>query len=188
MDEQVTEFKHKNGGNMVRKAVPSDIDGVEKSYTELLTHEKEYGAFTVWELGIYPTRETAENALSTESLYVIEQMNEICASMVLNQVQPKEYNDIKWKYNVKSEEVMVVHLLCVPPSKAGCGFGTQMIKFAVQFGKQINCKVIRLDTGAQNKPAVALYTKLGFELVGTSSMVIGDKIEHSNHLFFELKL
>lgn len=173
---------------MVRKAMLSDIDGVEKNYIELLTYEKEHGAFTVWELGVYPTRETAENALSTESLYVIEHMNEICASMILNQVQPKEYNKIKWRHNVKPEEVIVVHLLCIPPSKSGCGFGTQMIKFAVRLGKQLNCKVIRLDTGAQNKPAAALYTKLGFELAGTSSMEIGGKIEHSNHLFFELKL
>ncbi|MCD8355534.1 MAG: GNAT family N-acetyltransferase [Clostridia bacterium] len=173
---------------MVRKAVLADLDGIEKNYVELLTHEKEHGAFTVWQLGVYPTRETAEKSLSNGSLYVIERENEICASMILNQVQPKEYNIIKWKCDANAEEVMVVHLLCVPPLQGGCGFGTEMIHFAIEKGKQLNCKAIRLDTGLQNKPAIALYTKLGFELAGTANMFIGGTIEHKNHLFFELKI
>lgn len=173
---------------MVRNAVINDINGVEKNYIELLNYEKEHGAFTVWEMGVYPTRETAEKALSTGSLYVIEQKGEICASMILNQIQPEEYNKIKWKYDVKQKETAVVHLLCVSPLKKGCGYGTEMIKFAVQKGRKLNCKAIRLDTGLQNKPAIALYTKLGFELAGTANMAIGGVIEHSNHLFFELKI
>lgn len=173
---------------MVRKATLEDIDGVERSYIELLNYEKEYGKFTVWELGVYPTRETAEKAFWDGSLYVIGQTCEICASMILNQIQPEEYNKIKWKYDVKPEEVVVIHLLCVSPFKSGCGLGTEMIKFAIQKGKELNCKVIRLDTGLQNKPAIALYTKLGFELAGTTNMAIGGIIEHSNHLFFELKI
>lgn len=173
---------------MVRKAVLSDIDGIEKNYEELLTHEKEHGAFTAWQLGVYPTRETAEKSLSNGSLYVIERADEICASMILNQVQPEEYNGIKWKCDVNAAEVMVIHLLCVPPSKGGSGLGTEMVQFAIQKGKQFHCKVIRLDTGLQNKPAIALYTKLGFELAGMTNMLIGGTIEHKNHLFFELKI
>lgn len=173
---------------MVKKAVSADIDGVEKNYIDLLNYEKEHGAFTAWKPGVYPTRETAEKGLSSESLYVIEQGDEICASMILSQVQPEEYNKIKWRYNAKPEEVLVVHLLCVPPLKSGCGFGTEMIQFAVHKGKKMNCKAIRLDTGLQNKPAITLYTKLGFELAGTTNMLIGGAIAHSDHLFLELKI
>lgn len=173
---------------MVRKATIADIDGIEKNYIELFNYEKMHGAFTAWKLGVYPTRETAEKALLCESLYVIEQANEICSSMILNQVQPEEYDKVKWKYRAKPEEVIVIHLLCTPPLKSGYGFGTKMIQFAIQKGKQMHCKVIRLDTGAQNQPAIALYTKLGFELAGTTSMLIGGAIAHRNHLFFELKI
>lgn len=173
---------------MVRKAVPADIDGVEKVYTDILSYEEEHGAFTVWKAGVYPTRETAEKALSGGDLYVIEHSGEICASMIMNRVQPEEYNKINWRYNVRSEETMVIHLLCVTPLKSGCGYGTEMIRFAVQQGRSLNCRTIRLDTGAQNKPAVALYTKLGFELAGTYAMAVGGVIEHNNHLFLELKI
>lgn len=34
----------------------------------------------------------------------------ICASIIINQVQPKEYHNINWKYLAKPEEVLVVHL------------------------------------------------------------------------------
>ena len=62
------------------------------------------------------------------------------------------------------------------------------MQFVVEYAKSMNCKSVRLDTGSQNKPAVALYTKLGFELAGTGTMAIGGMISHGNHLFYERKI
>ena len=53
---------------MIRKAASQDIAQIENSYVELLLHEKEHGAYTVWQLGVYPTRATAEKALSEDAL------------------------------------------------------------------------------------------------------------------------
>lgn len=170
---------------MIRKAMLQDIEQVEKGYEELLLYEQKHGAYTVWKLGVYPTRETAENSFLEDTLYVMEQDGEIYASMIGKQMQPEEYGMIKWRYCTRPDEVFVIHLLCVRPSKAGCGIGKAMVKFAIEEAKRLHCKVIRLDTGAQNKPAIALYKKLGFELAGTSSMTIGGFIAHDNHLFFE---
>ena len=173
---------------MIRKAVLQDIDQVEKSYIELLLYEQKHKAYTVWKLGVYPVRETAEKGLVDDTLYVMELENEICASMIINQMQPEEYNDIAWKYHVRPKEVFVIHLLCVRPSKAGNGIGKAMVQFAIEEGKRLNCKTIRLDTGSQNIPAIKLYKKLGFELAGTKTMNIGGLIAHKNHLFFEKKI
>lgn len=173
---------------MIRKAGLKDVDAVEKSYVELMLHEKEHGAYTVWTIGVYPTRETAEHALAEGSLYVLEQDGELCASIILNRSQPPEYAGINWKYPAAPENVLVIHLLCVRPSKAGRGCGKEMVRFALEEGRRSNCRAVRLDTGAQNKPAAALYAKLGFELAGTSSMAIGGLIAHSGHLFFEKAL
>lgn len=170
---------------MIRKALLQDIEQVENGYTELLLYEQEHGAYTVWKLGVYPTRETAKKGLEDGTLYVMEQNGEICASIIVNQVQPEEYSNIKWKYAVQPHEVLVIHLLCVRPSKAGCGIGKAMVQFVIEEGKRRNCKTVRLDTGSQNKPAVALYKKLGFELAGVGDMAIGGVIAHNNHLFFE---
>lgn len=173
---------------MIRKAKPQDIGCVEKCYTELLLYEQEYGAFTAWKQGVYPTRATAEKGCADGMLYVMEQDGEICASMIAGQNQPKEYAQIKWKCCARPEEVFVLHLLCVRPSKAGSGIGKQMVQFAIEEGRRRRCRTIRLDTGAQNKPAAALYQKLGFVLAGTSEMAIGGVIAHSDHLFFERNL
>lgn len=170
---------------MIRKATWQDIDPVEKSYIELLLYEQEHGAYTVWKLGVYPTRATAEKSVREGSLYVMEEDGEICASIILDHVQPREYGAVDWKCPAQSGEVLVVHLLCVRPSQAGRGIGKAMVRFAVEEGKRLNCRAVRLDTGAQNKPAVALYQKLGFELAATGSMAIGGAIAHKNHLFFE---
>lgn len=170
---------------MIRRATAQDIDSVEKSYTELFLHEQEHGAYTVWKPDVYPTRKTAENSLAEKNLYVMEQDGEICASIILNRIQPEEYENIPWKYPAKQDEVLVIHLLCVRPSKAGNGIGKAMVKFAIEEASRLNCRCIRLDTGAQNMPAIALYSKMGFELAGTAAMNIGGQIVHKNHLFFE---
>lgn len=172
----------------IRKAVPQDVNQVEKNYIELLLHEQEHGAYTAWKLGVYPTRETAEKGVAEGTLYVMEQDKKICASMIVNQIQPQEYETIKWKYSARPDEVFVIHLLCVSPSMSGHGIGKDMVCFAIEQAKNLNCKTVRLDTGSQNKPAVALYTKLGFELAGTMAMDIGGLISHKNHLFFEKRI
>lgn len=173
---------------MIRKGTLQDIDAVEAGYTELLLHEQEHGAYTVWKLGVYPTRETAEKGLEEGTLYVLEQDGQICGSMIMDQNQPAEYGNIKWKYPARPDEVIVIHLLCVRPSKAGRGVGRQLVQFAAEAGKAMGCRAVRLDTGRQNKPAVGLYTKLGFEIAGTSGMAIGGVIAHKDHLFLELSL
>jgi len=170
---------------MIRKAVSQDIEQVENSYVELLLHEQEHGAYTVWKLGVYPTRLTAEKALAEDTLYVMERDGEICASVIADHVQPEEYRQIHWKCQAEPQEVLVIHLLCVRPSKAGGGIGKELVRFVLEQAKRMHCKAVRLDTGAQNKPAAALYTKLGFEIAGTSSMTVGGAISHDGHLFFE---
>lgn len=173
---------------MIRKATLQDIDQVEKSYIELQLYEQEHGAYTVWELGVYPTRETAKKSLEAGTLYVMEQKGEICASIIVDQIQPEEYTKIKWNYPATSQELLVIHLLCVRPSKAGCGIGKELVQFVINKGKHQNCRTIRLDTGAQNKPAIVLYKKLGFELAASSNMAVGGLIAHDNHLFFEKRI
>ena len=55
----------------------------------------------------------------------------------------------------------------------------------MELSRENACKVLRLDTGKQNIPAVSLYKKMGFQSVATASMKVGAAIEHSGHLFFE---
>ena len=53
-----------------------------------------------------------------------------------------------------------------------------MVCFIIEEAKSMNCKTVRLDTGVQNMPAIALYTNIGFEFAGSNN----------NYVFFEFKI
>ena len=73
---------------LFRPAAVSDLDAIERHYTELLTHEAEIGRSTTnWSLGVYPTRQTAAAALAAGTLWVLEREGEPVASVILNHHQ-----------------------------------------------------------------------------------------------------
>ncbi|MCH5277186.1 MAG: GNAT family N-acetyltransferase [Desulfovibrionaceae bacterium] len=170
---------------MLRKAALSDLDGVEEAYREHFAHEKQYGAYTVFQEGIYPTRQVAENAMQNGSLYVCEENDVILGSMILNEHQPDEYKKINWQVTAENEKVRVLHLLMVRPNASGKGVGTSLVNYAIDIAKRQFCVTIRLDTGEQNVPAISLYKKLGFQVAANIPMRVGGVIPHSHHLFFE---
>jgi len=169
---------------MIRKAKFGDLDAIECSYIELLEHEQENASFTNWKLGVYPTRTVAENALTDGTLYVLEENEAICGSMILNQKQPNEYTQINWNFKAEKNEVLVIHTLCIPPSMVRYGFGKQMISFALDYAKKIGYKVIRLDTYAGNGPAASLYEKMNFRYAGSADILLQGVIPE-NQIFFE---
>ena len=170
---------------MIRKATFDDIELIEDTYNEHFKHEMKHGAFTVFKKGIYPTRKDAEKAINVGTLYVYEENNGIAGSMIVDKVQPAEYTKIIWEQTFANDEVMVIHLLMVRPSKAGQGIATSLVRYAMELAGNSSCKALRLDTGSQNVPALSLYKKLGFQVVATASMNVGSAIEHSGHLFLE---
>lgn len=138
-------------------------------------------------MGVYPTLSTAEAGFKNDTLYVLEENGELCASMILNGIQPEIYDNIHWQYICSPENVLVVHTLCVPPSKANRGYGKQLIDFAFKKAAELNIEVIRLDTFAQNKPAAELYKSMGFSYSGTAFSVLNGVIPEMQ-IFFEKKI
>lgn len=64
-----------------------------------------------------------KSKVPTGTMYVLEKNEEICAGMVLNHDRALEYADVEGKYPAKYDEVLVIHTLCIPPRKAGNGYG-----------------------------------------------------------------
>ena len=173
---------------MIRKATFNDIESIEDTYNEHFKYELEHGAFTIFKKDIYPTRKDAEKAIDVGTLYVYEENNSIAGSMIVDKVQPTEYTKIIWEQTFANDDVMVIHLLMVRPSKSGKGIATSLVKYAIELAGSNSCKAVRLDTGSQNIPALSLYKKLGFQIVATASMNVGNAIEHSGHLFLQKML
>ena len=170
---------------MIRKATFDDIESIEDTYNEHFKHEMEHGAFTVFKKGIYPTGKDAEKAVDAGALYVYDENSDIAGSMIVDKIHPPEYTKVFREQTFADDEVMVIHLLMVRPSKAGKGIATSLVKYAMELAGNSSCKALRLDTGSQNIPALSLYKKLGFQIVAAASMNVGNAIEHSGHLFLE---
>lgn len=170
---------------MIRQATFNDLELIEDTYNEHFRHEIEHGAFTVFKKGVYPTKWDVEKAINSGTLYVYEVDDNIAGSIIVDKVQPIEYEDIKWEQACTNNEVMVIHLLMVRPSMTGKGIASSLVRYAMEMAKNNSCKALRLDTGNQNIPAVSLYKKLGFQVVSTASMKVGNIIAHEGHLFLE---
>lgn len=171
----------------IRKATENDVNEIAHGYEELFDHEEQNGSTTNWVRGVYPTRKTAENGVLNGTMCVLEDGGKVRAHMILNDDQPPHYADILWEYPAQPNEVRVIHTLCVPPSEAGHGYATKMVKFAIEKAKEEGCKAIRIDTEIGNIPAQTLYKKLGFRLVGQKT-VLHEKVLERTLVFLEYKL
>jgi ribosomal protein S18 acetylase RimI-like enzyme len=169
---------------IIRKASVSDVDAVAKSYTELLKYEQVHGTTTNWVLDLYPTKAVAVGACEKDTLYVLVENDEICASMILNHYQSEEYGRIDWLCPAAGEKVLILHTLCIPPAKSHRGYGKQMVQFCLEKAAELGCDVVRIDTWSENVPAASLYRHMGFRYAGiTDSLfqgVIPEKL-----IFFE---
>lgn len=151
---------------MIRKAVVEDIVGITKIYSDILDLEAARKGQTGWIKGVYPSKATALESIQLEEMYVMEKNGEIVASAKLNQKQVPSYSRAKWEYDAPEEEVMVIHTLTVAPSESGKGYGSAFIKYYEDFALEHGCKYLRMDTNAINKPARAMYGKLGYKEIG----------------------
>ncbi|WP_418977443.1 hypothetical protein [Bilophila wadsworthia] len=98
---------------MLRQATDADLNQVEEGYQKHFLHEKEHGAFTVFQEGVYPTRADAAKALSKGALHVYEENGDILGSIIVDRNQPDEYETIDWPSRAPAEKVMVIHLVMV---------------------------------------------------------------------------
>lgn len=124
---------------MIRRAIRSDILQIADTYKELLSYEEKNGTISNWKSEIYPTIQVPESAVSAGTMYVLEEKDEIRASMILNKEQAVEYALVDWMYSAPADEVLVIHTLCIPPQKAGCGYGRQMVAYAKEYAGKTGC-------------------------------------------------
>lgn len=113
---------------------------IDDTFNEHFTREIECGAYTVFKKGIYPTKKDAEKAIKVGTLYVYEENHNIAGSIIIDEVQSREYAEISWEKTLKNDEVMVIHLLIVHPSMTGKGVASSLVKYAMELARNNSCK------------------------------------------------
>jgi GNAT superfamily N-acetyltransferase len=153
---------------MIRIATVEDILEIENIYNDILNYEEQTVSYTNWQKGLYPTVDYAKSAINNNTMFVGENENGIYGCVVLNSIQPKEYENISWVTKAKPSEIKVIHTLCIRPSESGKGKARIIMEFSEKYAKDQGYKVIRLDTYEGNIPAGTLYPKIGYIYVGTT--------------------
>jgi len=108
----------------------------------------------------YPDRDTLITDVKEGANYVIRDGNKIAASIVLNEQQDEQYQQIHW--GCRNDSVLVIHRLGVHPEYQGRGLGKKMCLFAESFAIENGYKSIRLDAYAGNAVSNRLYLSLGY--------------------------
>ena len=150
----------------IRKARDTDLDAVTEIYDNIHTAE-EAGKLTIgWIRDVYPTRETALEALGRDDLFVLEDEGRVLGAAVINKRQVDAYLGAAWEHEAADNEICVLHTLVVDPAASGRGYGTAFVRFYEDYAAAQGCCELRIDTNARNTEARALYHKLGYTEIG----------------------
>jgi L-phenylalanine/L-methionine N-acetyltransferase len=95
-----------------------------------------------------------EKLIASDILYVFEDNNE---QVGMFKLIPQTY---------RSAHVAYLGSFAIDPTFTGKGLGTKMLITIIELAKQTGIKRIELSAGVQNKNAIALYKKCGFENEG----------------------
>lgn len=164
--KSIFEWEGAHTMGIIRKAAEQDVPAVAAIYDAILDRE-EAGLSTVgWIRGVYPTAETAREALESGTLFVLEDGGEVVAAARLDQDHEPAYDDCQWSWDAPDNQVMVLHTLVVRPDLAGRGYGRQFVAFYEQYARERGCPCLRLDTNERNAAARRLYAKLGYREAG----------------------
>ncbi|WP_228390805.1 GNAT family N-acetyltransferase [Chryseobacterium contaminans] len=147
---------------MIRKAVHEDVLQASQVLEEVKTHMLSEG-IDQWDEE-YPNIKVLTEDTEKGEGFVYEEEGKVLAYMALNELCDEEYNDLDWK---TPTPFLVIHRLYVKPKAQGKGISSKMIRYAEEFALQNQYRSIRFDAFSLNDTANIVYTKKGYDLVGT---------------------
>ncbi|MBQ8160676.1 MAG: GNAT family N-acetyltransferase [Clostridia bacterium] len=140
-----------------------DVSRIAEIYDAIHTLE-EAGEMTIgWARGVYPTADTAREAVKAGDMFVLEKEGRVVASGRINRVQMPAYREVSWRIQAEDDEVMVLHTLVVDPAFSGQGFAREFLCFYEDYALSHGCPCLRIDTNERNLVARAMYAKHGYE-------------------------
>jgi ribosomal protein S18 acetylase RimI-like enzyme len=112
---------------------------------------------------VYPTRQTIADDAANHRLFVLMAAGVCVATVTLDETQSPEYATVPWQFPTPA---LVVHRLCVDPTRQGHGFGGELMTFAESHAAEHGYASIRLDAYSPNLDAVVLYRRRGYREAG----------------------
>lgn len=157
-----------------KKAKPEDFEKIKNFYWNLIDLMKSSQSRIGWKKGIYPTDAYLLESLEKGELYVLEDGETLCGSVIINSAFNEGYETVRRKTEFEKDEIWVLHALAVSPVFQGRGLGRAMLEKIIELSRENGKKALRLDILSGNEIAERLYVKAGFEFVSKKPMFYED--------------
>ena len=139
----------------IRKARAEDLEAVSRIYEHILTEQEQGRVYTGWERGVYPTAQTAMDALEREDVFAQGGGGRSVGAAIMIREQVDVYAGAPWQYT-----------LVIDPCAKGKGCGRAFVRFYEDYALRTGSPFLRMDTNAKNTGARRFYEKLGYTEVG----------------------
>ncbi len=144
---------------MIQKAEKSDINPVLEITKACAKFMISKGIYQ-WNAH-YPTKETFQNDLVRDELYVLKLNNIVIGCITISNLMDEEYKDVDWLTPNRAN--IYLHRLAVHPKYQGHGHAKRLMDFAEDFVKNKGFTSIRLDTFSQNQRNQKFYELRGYQ-------------------------
>lgn len=148
------------------RATKQNLGAVANLYQKIHDANEAGRLVTGWIRDVYPASATAEAALASDSLFVLEEEGIIKGAAIIDQNQHESYINGNWQNGIEPGQVMVIHTLVIDPDSAGAGLGKAFLRYYADLALASGCPYLRLDTNAINSAARSFYRKIGFNEAG----------------------
>ncbi len=155
----------------IRLARIDDLDRINELYKRIIEDIHNNKKINMWN-DIYPFCEFEKN-IKDKDMYVLEDGKKIIGSFALTDFDYPEYHVINWKY--KNKKFFYINRLVIDVDCQGKGYSKNAMDYIENYAIENNYEVVRLMLHIDNKIAMSLYEKYGFEKIEDSSWIIDDK-------------
>ncbi len=145
-----------------RLAKKEDLDGVMDVFSAAIAEMSRAG-IEQWD-SLYPDKNTLENDIEDNQLFIGMLEDSIVSAYVLNQEYDEQYANGAWKY--PNSSFYVLHRLCVNPLFQNQRIGTLTLAHIENELGTKGVEAIRLDAYTLNPYAIKLYERFEYGIVG----------------------
>lgn len=136
------------------------LSEIKELYTNCRLSLQKIGLYHQW-YDFYPPLATIQEDISSQTLFILQNNEDIMGVIVLNEVQFEGYEAMNWQYG--SQHILVIHRIAVAPKFQGKGYAQQLLSFAENYAQQHNYEAIRLDAYSQNPRLLKFYSQMGYQ-------------------------
>ena len=150
----------------LHKAELDDAERILEFYKIIIANSKSSQFNPKWNKN-YPNLEFIKSSIIKEELLILNENENIIASIIVNNYFNKEYENLNWIVNAKYGEFAAIHAFAVHPEYSGKGIGKNIFNQIKDNALKNNQKSIRIDVIDGNIGAEKVFKKLGFKYIET---------------------